>query len=336
MPVKDLLRPSTNRLIFIVLILLFLPITLPALAIWYIWKKTNLERNHKILASAGVVVFGIVFAISIGSQNQVPIITILEPTGSVQAAQTTLKGRVEPKGSRLVMIGGQEIPLGKDGSFALQVALLQETNMVVLEASHGSGKISKMVSIQRTYSPEEKQAMEEEKVGRAQEQEEKRQADLVSHLQTEIKNVETFDGSSHRESAPEIQGEVVLFSTWARLAKDPSQEGSEEIRSLSRDLSQKLSTLQTREFPLLRKAWGDILKAIVWENDVDVKVLGSGNSTLDLTGYYFASNGNIKKIQETISDMLTALRFSRVNYKWTDYGEYTYFDLQNPADGEVK
>ncbi|WP_373979880.1 hypothetical protein LN047_19070 [Achromobacter sp. JD417] len=50
----------------------------------------------------------------------------------------------------------------------------------------------------------------------------------------------------------------------------------------------------------------------------------------------YASNANIKKINEQMCDMLIMLRFTRAQYKWFAQAEdYTYYTLDAPKDSEV-
>lgn len=86
----------------------------------------------------------------------------------------------------------------------------------------------------------------------------------------------------------------------------------------------------------MRKMWADAADQKLWENNVDVKVRGASNTTLEMVGGMFASNANIKETQGAIEDGLTLLRFKRVNYKWyADVDEYQYFTIKTPPDSEL-
>ncbi len=63
---------------------------------------------------------------------------------------------------------------------------------------------------------------------------------------------------------------------------------------------------------------------------------GSGAKTLTLVGGAFAANRNVKTSQDALSDVLSSLRFRRIQYKWyAGADEYSYYDLKTPDDGDV-
>ena len=69
---------------------------------------------------------------------------------------------------------------------------------------------------------------------------------------------------------------------------------------------------------------------------MDVKVFGSGNSTIELSGAVFATNKNIKDTQTAIQDMLKKLRFDKANYKWFNGAdEYNYYAIESSKDNEI-
>ena len=108
-----------------------------------------------------------------------------------------------------------------------------------------------------------------------------------------------------------------------------------EISKAAKKLQSALIRVQTRIFPQMRKSYIKISRNMMWKNDIDV--YGSdGNGTINLVGGYFASNSHISESQKEISDMLKQLRFKRVNYKFSEYGEYTYYDLKTNKDSFVK
>lgn len=157
-----------------------------------------------------------------------------------------------------------------------------------------------------------------------------------NRLIQEIKGVQTFNGSEYRNEVTSIQIEMALFVVWADLAEEAIDHTDSEINKLGDKLNSKLIHLQRRELPMLRKAYGDILKKKLWTEDIEVHTKGSSHSTIEFTGGLFASNKNIQATQETLREMFTLLRFRRVNYKWYKYDdEYTYYSLNPESDGTI-
>ena len=80
--------------------------------------------------------------------------------------------------------------------------------------------------------------------------------------------------------------------------------------------------------PKLRVSYADILDEKLWEKDIEVSVSGKRKDVLTLTGGVFAANKNVGDFQTQIWDVVKALEFKRVNYKWYEGDtEYQYYDL---------
>ncbi len=110
---------------------------------------------------------------------------------------------------------------------------------------------------------------------------------------------------------------------------------NKEIQTLVAQLETTVKNKQIDLFPNLRKNYGKIVGNSLWENNIDVTTYGTGNSTIEFTGYIFASNKNISDSYKEMVDMLKLLRFDRANFKFTDYGEYTYYTIESLKDGEL-
>lgn len=80
--------------------------------------------------------------------------------------------------------------------------------------------------------------------------------------------------------------------------------------------------------PLYRKQFAKIMDDKLWEENIDVNITDTNNSTIWFIGGYFASNKNIKKFQEQIQDEVRLFGFKKTCYKWIKHtDEYTYYDL---------
>lgn len=164
--------------------------------------------------------------------------------------------------------------------------------------------------------------------------------DEIEKMKTELiagtEGVKKFDNTNFRDSAGKIASELTIFSDWAHLVNRTKNSNDVEVKKLSKILETNLITLQNKEFPQLRLAWGKILKAKLWEFNIEVSVLGSKNSTLELVGATYASNANIQDTQSEIQDMVKNLRFNRVSYKWYEYDDhYPYYTIESKKDSDI-
>lgn len=170
------------------------------------------------------------------------------------------------------------------------------------------------------------------------ETEEEKVARMAEQLQREIDFFEKpFDNKPYRGSIESLMLELVLIQTWSSMATDALAHYDESIREKGTVLEKKLSAFQVKEFPAMRKEFVRLMDKALWEENIEAKAKGKGNTTIEFVGGYFASNKNIKKTQETIYEQLLNLRFKRVNYLWSEYAdEYTYYKVESKNDSEVK
>lgn len=110
-----------------------------------------------------------------------------------------------------------------------------------------------------------------------------------------------------------------------------TDKGRAKQKSFMREIGQ----VQSRAFPRLRALYGESLGKRVWEHNVDIKISGKGNRTVRLTGFWFASNRNIKKIFESMQADALALRFSRVEFRSHNLDDTTYYDLEPLPDTQL-
>jgi len=160
---------------------------------------------------------------------------------------------------------------------------------------------------------------------------------LTEQLQREIESFEKpFDNSTYRGSKDAVQIEVVLFGVWAEIINNGEASSNPEDQKLAKNLKEKVVARQVKEFPQMRKEIAKVMKEKLWEENIEVKCFGNGNSTLDFVGGSFASNKIIKQTQETLSEMLNMYRFKRTQYRWIPSAdEYTYYSIESPKDSEL-
>ncbi len=160
--------------------------------------------------------------------------------------------------------------------------------------------------------------------------------ELNEQLKREIASFnKPFDNTTYDGTVDAIQMEIVLFGVWANIIKEGENSTLEDNVKLAKELKTKVANRQAKEFPILRKRYGKIIANKMWEHDIEIKTIGTSNTTLDLTGGTFATNKNIKEFQTTLQEILTMLRFKQTRYRWyKGQDEYTYYDLDVPSDKE--
>ena len=94
---------------------------------------------------------------------------------------------------------------------------------------------------------------------------------------------------------------------------------------------------QSIEFPLLRKAYGNLSDKMLWKSDIDVRVYGNSNGIIEYTGGIFAANRNIEETFRAVEGKLKELRFDQANYKWYEHDdEYTFYKLKSLLDTDIR
>ncbi len=134
-----------------------------------------------------------------------------------------------------------------------------------------------------------------------------------------------------------LQVQSVVFSTYANDVIEGEKSTSTEDNRLALELRKKLIAKQVLEYPKIRKAYAEIARKALWQEDIDVTLSGPSDTTLTLVGAVFASNKGIASLQVNLEKVLEELRFKRVNYKWIEHDEnYQYFDVNSVSDSELR
>ena len=134
----------------------------------------------------------------------------------------------------------------------------------------------------------------------------------------------------------QLTNQLFNFNQWNNYINEGKSSSVDSVKKAATKLEKLLVEFQKKEFPNLRKTYCSIAKEKLWEENVDVKHLGSPYTTIELSGGYFASNKNIKTTQETIGEVVRKLRFKKVNYRWyKGADEYTYYNLKTPPDSKL-
>ncbi len=147
-----------------VIALFFWYLSIPLLLVWYVWKKTDLEKNKKYIASVLSLAL-LVFLFSWHSyQNRTPVVSITYPEDnlSIQAKEARIKGSVDPKTSE-IEINNKPIVVNKEGLFVGRVVLDDEVNNFIIKAKNNDKVSQKTVVINRIFTDEERAEYEAKK-----------------------------------------------------------------------------------------------------------------------------------------------------------------------------
>lgn len=154
-------------------------------------------------------------------------------------------------------------------------------------------------------------------------------------LDREIKSIDDGIEFADGNSIDELQMDIVLFASWAKIINEAENSKDDEIKTLGNKLKSKVAELQVREFPNLRKQYAKIVANKMWENDIEVYSNGKGEKYINFTGGIFASNKNKKDFQNQLHEILTMFRFKQSRYRWyKGEDEYTYWSLYEGNDSE--
>ena len=100
--------------------------------------------------------------------------------------------------------------------------------------------------------------------------------------------------------------------------------------SIKDSFQKELKSFQEQAMPIIRNAYGSILRQKLWEYDVSSRTYGQGFRKVEFTGGAFASNRNIKSMHENIRPLLIKLRFETATYQWRKDGDGTIFTMRSP------
>lgn len=158
---------------------------------------------------------------------------------------------------------------------------------------------------------------------------------IKSQIERELKSIKEGVKFENSDNVTALQMDLVLFSSWHSIILEGEKSSDKETIKLATELKKKVISIQSKEFPLLRKKYAEIVKNKMWESDIDVKLGGSNNTTLNFTGGVFAANKNKGDFQNELNEILTMFRFKKTIYRWyKGEDEYTYYDIKAPKDTE--
>ena len=162
-------------------------------------------------------------------------------------------------------------------------------------------------------------------------------ADYMERLDSATALLEGFKAKDFTSDIKSIMFAVeMLNSSAAVYDRGGPLSLTAEQQQRRKKLRNLVSQRQKDALPVLRDAYGPVMRKELWEHDGKAKTFGSGYRTVEFVNGHFAANRNIKAFHEEALPVLMKLRFTRANYKWIDAAtEYSYYTISPPADGEL-
>jgi hypothetical protein len=312
------------------------------------WKERLKNwKRHKLRSgiSAFMIFMSLILIVSTVSQDvqqekqmnaPEPQIEILSGGGNV-GDQTTYTITFNVVDADEVLVEGESQPLSDSGSYSVEVKLTEPVTTVRVDASNEFKSTFDHIDVTRDMTPEEVVVAEEERL-----REEERTRAVIQEKLAELldatERLRSFDGSVLLTSKEGIWAELLYFEVQIESVKGLDSYDDPELNKAVADHEQLLSSVQQREFPLMRQYYAQLLDEKYLEEgiDGDAWVAGSANDTLVLTGSFFLSNESIMTIQETIKDTVEQLRFDRVEYRWYEYDDTPeVIQIDSPADEDL-
>jgi hypothetical protein len=133
-------------------------ITFPILASLWLWLKSGFDKKKKIRGTILVVIIAVAGSALVTYVNRAPVLTITNPenNSSIQAGVIDIQGKVSPSSSDVTVNGLSVVT--KNGVIDYKLALNKDTenNQINIGASNGDKTTSKILTITRIFTDQEK------------------------------------------------------------------------------------------------------------------------------------------------------------------------------------
>ncbi len=222
------------------------------------------------------------------------------------------------------------------------IDLTNQTVSVLLTVKNRYKEGTKTVTVKRSETEEERTTREaKEEAERIAAEEKRKQEQLVAD-EAAIKNLKgQLDYLKQPLPKFDTGLEMTAYTLLYKILYDEAQKhkssANKELATIANQAISSIPSLQSRNFPNLRRRFAEILNEKLWIDDGKAYVQGSTASILNLVNNSFVLNENVKEGYIAIADILKVLRFDRVKLKWADseYFEYQYYDIDSLPDNKV-
>lgn len=219
----------------------------------------------------------------------------------------------------------------KEGNYSNAILTLEKIEKTDSLYNNAQLLIKKADSL-NNLTAEEKRVAEEMNAEKAKKEELLKQKE---QLERELKSINDGIEFADGNSIEELQMDIVLFASWAKIIKEAQESEDIEIKNLGENLKSKVSKIQIKEFPNLRNQYAKIVAKKLWENDIEVSANGTGKKYINFSGGVFAANKNKQEFQTQVQEILNMFRFNQARYRWyKGESEYTYYTMYEGKDSE--
>lgn len=336
--------------------IIFWYIAIPVAIGYAVYKYTPLGKimrdyavkNKKQVIAGGVGVFLVVVAFgAYQSHRQKQIDNYPEP--QIALADTVETNSFDKNYSLNIPVSNAVSVEYNDNTYAVEndtvIVPIDLTNQSVTASfivKNRYKESSKSVTVKRNETEEERKVREEkEEAERIAAEEKRKQEQLaadtkaIENIKSQLKNLQ--EPLPEFDTALEMTVHIVLYKVLYDEAQKHKGSTNKELASVANQAINSIPTLQSRNFPKLRRRFAEILNKTLWIDDGKAYVQGSTASTLNVVSHTFALNENVRDGYLAIADTLKTLRFDRVKFKWADseYLEYQYYDIDSLPDNKV-
>jgi hypothetical protein len=127
----------------------------------------------------------------------------------------------------------------------------------------------------------------------------------VELVESQIAIVRELSAQEFTDSIDTIASYLFLINGWAQLIEEGRDfELTPEQEQVRQELLQTLSRNQVAVFPVVRDAYGPLLRQRLWEHDGHASTIGAGYRRIEIVNALFAANRNIADFHETVRDTL--------------------------------
>jgi len=219
----------------------------------------------------------------------------------------------------------------KEGNYLNAISTLEKIEKTDSLYNNAQLLIKKADSL-NNLTAEEKRVAEEINAEKAKKEELLKQKE---QLERELKSINDGIEFADGNSIEELQMDIVVFASWAKIIKEAQESEDTEIKNLGENLKSKVSKIQIKEFPNLRNQYAKIVAKKMWENDIEVSANGTGKKYINFSGGVFAANKNKQEFQTQVQEILNMFRFNQARYRWyKGESEYTYYTMYEGKDSE--
>ncbi len=321
---KPFYKKDWFKILMIILLVIVFPISLilviPGLLFYFIWNHKKYPRLSKVSIGLSTLMFILTVIGSIMVKQEENEILALINQGQFEEAQQyinesdqshmKLMKELDKLNEEFIDDKIDELATLKITDVEKATTLKTYSDIPVLNQEIVDRIISKSDQVEIRIAEIEKEKL-------ANEQQELE--DTIARIQSKIRQINN--------------GRIPILDIPNTIQEFPD---TPELSTYRNQLIQAARNHQIKTLPTLRKDYAERIGKELWENDYEIYTKGNGHSTIVFVHWSFASNSNIKTTHELFRDKISELRFDRAEYKWSEYGEYTFYNMESKADSYIE